>query len=156
VHLSSLPDDFYVFDQARGQLVGRRTRRVIKLGDKLNVQVFKVDSFKKQVDFQLVPDAAQRVRPAQDFKKRTQSAPAPVKTPQPPRQTARPPAFPPRGGFPTASSVRGQFIRSGSAPSPASPGPRQNAKPAPSQPSRPARQGGRRGSSPGRYSRRER
>ena len=53
VHLSSLEDDFYVFDPERSQLVGRRNRRVIRLGDKVQVQVAKVDSFKKQVDFRL-------------------------------------------------------------------------------------------------------
>ena len=53
VHLSSVEDDFYVFEPARNHLIGRRTRRVIKLGDKVTVQVFKVDGFKKQVDFQL-------------------------------------------------------------------------------------------------------
>jgi ribonuclease R len=54
VPLSSIEDDFYVFDAARGHLIGRRTRRVIKLGDAVTVRVYKVDSFKKQVDFQLV------------------------------------------------------------------------------------------------------
>jgi len=53
VHLSSLEDDFYVFDSERSQLVGRRTRRMIRLGDNVRVQVAKVDSFKKQVDFRL-------------------------------------------------------------------------------------------------------
>jgi ribonuclease R len=53
VHLSSLADDFYVFDGARNRLMGRRTRRIIKPGDRLVVQVSKVDAFKKQVDFQL-------------------------------------------------------------------------------------------------------
>jgi ribonuclease R len=53
VHLSSVEDDFFVFDAQRNQLVGRRTRRVIRLGDKVTVQVFKVDGFKKQVDFKL-------------------------------------------------------------------------------------------------------
>ncbi|MGH7993230.1 MAG: S1 RNA-binding domain-containing protein, partial [Limisphaerales bacterium] len=53
VHLSSLEDDFYMFDSDRSQLVGRRTHRMIRLGDKVQVQVYKVDSFKKQVDFQL-------------------------------------------------------------------------------------------------------
>src|SRR5439155_14809896 len=33
VPLSQMQDDFYVFDSARNQLVGRRTRRVIRLGD---------------------------------------------------------------------------------------------------------------------------
>jgi ribonuclease R len=53
VPLSLMQDDFYVFDEARRNLVGRRTRRMIRLGDKLTVQVARVDTFKKQVDFQL-------------------------------------------------------------------------------------------------------
>ena len=56
VHLSSLEDDFYVFDMERNQLIGRHGRRVIRLGDKVRVQVAKVDSFKKQVDFRLVSE----------------------------------------------------------------------------------------------------
>ena len=56
VQLSLLEDDFYMFDSERNQLVGRRTRRVIRLGDKVQVQVAKVDSFKKQVDFRLARD----------------------------------------------------------------------------------------------------
>ena len=56
VPLSTVEDDFYVFDAARNHLVGRRTRRVIRLGDKLTVQVAKVDGFKKQVDFRLAVD----------------------------------------------------------------------------------------------------
>jgi ribonuclease R len=53
VPLSLVEDDFYVFDEARRNLVGRRTRRMIRLGDKVTVQVARVDTFKKQVDFQL-------------------------------------------------------------------------------------------------------
>jgi ribonuclease R len=64
VPLSTIEDDFYVFDAARNNLVGRRTRRVIRLGDQLTVQVAKVDSFKKQVDFRLVEDRKPVARPA--------------------------------------------------------------------------------------------
>ncbi len=53
VPLSGLEDDFYLFDPDRSQLIGRRTRRMIRLGDKVQVRVAKVDSFKKQVDFRL-------------------------------------------------------------------------------------------------------
>jgi ribonuclease R len=53
VPLSTVEDDFFVFDAARNHLVGRRTRRIIRLGDKVTVQVAKVDTFKKQVDFRL-------------------------------------------------------------------------------------------------------
>lgn len=53
VPLSTMEDDFYLFDPARNHLIGRRTRRIIRLGDKLEVQIAKVNTFKKQVDFRL-------------------------------------------------------------------------------------------------------
>jgi len=57
VPLSGLSDDFYQFDSRNGGLlVGRRTRRVFKLGDRVAVQVAKVDRFKRQVDFKLAGD----------------------------------------------------------------------------------------------------
>ena len=59
VPLSTVEDDFFVFDAARNHLVGRRTRRIIRLGDQVTVQVAKVDTFKKQVDFRLVDDRKQ-------------------------------------------------------------------------------------------------
>jgi ribonuclease R len=58
-----MEDDFYVFDAARNNLVGRRTRRTIRLGDQVTVQVAKVDTFKKQVDFRLVEDRKPAARP---------------------------------------------------------------------------------------------
>jgi ribonuclease R len=62
VHLSLLEDDFYQFDSERNQLIGRRTRRVFRLGDWVRVQVAKVDSFKKQVDFRLAREGAEEAR----------------------------------------------------------------------------------------------
>jgi ribonuclease R len=53
VPVSGMTDDFYQFDPTRVQLVGRRNRRVIKLGARMEVQVARVDRAKKQVDFQL-------------------------------------------------------------------------------------------------------
>ncbi|HWD92445.1 MAG TPA: ribonuclease R [Verrucomicrobiae bacterium] len=64
VPISSLEDDFYIFDTERSQLIGRRNRRMIRLGDRVEVQVAKVDSFKKQVDFRLAKESgAQSKRP---------------------------------------------------------------------------------------------
>jgi ribonuclease R len=54
VPLSAIPDDFFLFDQARGQLMGRRTRRIIQMGDRVTVCIYRIDRYKKQVDFQLV------------------------------------------------------------------------------------------------------
>ena len=58
VPLSGLSDDFYNYDPERDHLIGRRSRRVFKLGDRLEVQVAKVDTFKRQVDFRLAGDLA--------------------------------------------------------------------------------------------------
>jgi ribonuclease R len=58
VPLSGLTDDFYRFDPVRAELIGRRTHRVVKLGDRVQVQVAKVDTFKRQVDFKLVGAAS--------------------------------------------------------------------------------------------------
>jgi ribonuclease R len=55
VHVSTLDDDFYHYDELREQLVGKRTRRIIKIGDKLSVQVERVDVFKRQIDFRVAP-----------------------------------------------------------------------------------------------------
>jgi ribonuclease R len=54
VHISTLEDDFYTYDEKRERLVGKRTKRVIQIGDKLNVQVERVDVFKRQIDFRVV------------------------------------------------------------------------------------------------------
>ncbi|MEO8206275.1 MAG: RNB domain-containing ribonuclease, partial [Chthoniobacterales bacterium] len=53
VPVSSLDDDFYIHDAARNRIVGRRTRRVYKVGDELDVVVARVDTFKHQIDFRL-------------------------------------------------------------------------------------------------------
>ena len=54
VPLSSMEDDFYVFDPGRNHLIGRRTGRAIRLGDNVEVQVKHVNTFKKQVDFRMI------------------------------------------------------------------------------------------------------
>ncbi len=81
VPLSTIEDDFYVFDEMRRNLVGRRTRRIIRLGDKLSVQVAKVDSFKKQVDFCLAVEERQ---------------PKPLRPPAARPASARPQPFQPK------------------------------------------------------------
>jgi ribonuclease R len=54
VHVSTLKDDFYRFDPARKKLTGKRNRRILRAGDRVRVEVARVDRFKKQVDFRLV------------------------------------------------------------------------------------------------------
>jgi ribonuclease R len=75
VPLSTIQEDFFVFDPARNHLVGRRTRRIIRLGDKVTVQVAKVDRFKKQVDFRLAEPISTKPREAKRTARREHSRP---------------------------------------------------------------------------------
>ena len=62
IHVSSLTDDFYVFEPARRQLIGRRSRKRFSIGDDLSVFVARVDIFKRQVDFAIAPAAGRSKR----------------------------------------------------------------------------------------------
>ena len=63
IHVSSLTDDFYLFEPARRQLIGRRSRKRFSVGDQLSVFVARVDVFKRQVDFAIaLPSEALRKR----------------------------------------------------------------------------------------------
>jgi ribonuclease R len=54
VHVSSLGGDFFIYDSAKQQMYGRRTRLTLCLGDRLEVGVVRVDRFKQQVDFSFI------------------------------------------------------------------------------------------------------
>lgn len=53
VRVSSLEDDYYLLDERGKRWVGRRNRRVFKLGDRVKVQVVRVDKEQKEIDFVL-------------------------------------------------------------------------------------------------------
>src|SRR5215813_11950749 len=73
IHVSSLTDDFYVFEPARRQLIGRRSRKRFKVGDDLSVFVARVDVFKRQVDFAIAP-AAERSKASRRAKRSSKNA----------------------------------------------------------------------------------
>jgi ribonuclease R len=73
IHVSSLTDDFYVFEPARRQLIGRRSRKRFSIGDDLSVFVARVDIFKRQVDFAIAP-AAERSKPSRRSKRSSKNA----------------------------------------------------------------------------------
>jgi ribonuclease R len=58
VHVSSLTDDFYVFNAGQRRFVGRQSRRRFSVGDQLRVFVARVDAFKRQVDFAIAEEEA--------------------------------------------------------------------------------------------------
>ena len=53
VHISSLGDDFYQFEEDRQRLVGTHRRRVFQIGDELRVRLVKVSLERREIDFEL-------------------------------------------------------------------------------------------------------
>ena len=62
VHISTLPDDYYYFDEASHSLVGQRTNRRFRLGDKVEVTVVRVDLQRRQLDLR-IKGAPERLPP---------------------------------------------------------------------------------------------
>lgn len=60
VHITSLPSDYYRFEEAHHRLIGERTNRVFSLGDVLTVQVAGVKLDERKVDFELIEDPSQK------------------------------------------------------------------------------------------------
>ena len=60
IKMRDLDDDFYVFDEKRYAIVGRKTKRSIRLGDELRVKLVRVDPDRAELDFIPVEDPKKR------------------------------------------------------------------------------------------------
>ena len=63
VHVSTMTDDYYYFDDRSHSLVGQRGKRRYRLGDKVKVEVVRVDLQRRQLDFRVVNRATGQRRP---------------------------------------------------------------------------------------------
>ncbi len=54
VHVSSLKDDWYEYRSRQQTLIGRKSRRQYRLGDRVEVQVKSVDYYRQQIDLLVV------------------------------------------------------------------------------------------------------
>jgi ribonuclease R len=54
VLLTDLYDDYYLFQEEKFRLIGRRTKKVYRIGDKVRVKVMLADVEKKQLHFKLI------------------------------------------------------------------------------------------------------
>lgn len=75
VSVSTLNDDFYIFDEKNYCLVGRHSHRIFQLGDVVQIEILRANLEKKQLDFQLVEQKSngaskQFFRPENKKKKR--------------------------------------------------------------------------------------
>lgn len=53
IRVSAIDDDYYHFDEKQYRLVGRRSGRAYRLGDKIVVRVAKVDKLAAEIDFEI-------------------------------------------------------------------------------------------------------
>jgi ribonuclease R len=61
VHVSSMADDYYRFSDQNHTLFGENTRKVYRLGDRINVQVVRVDQERRMIDL-AIEDIVEAVR----------------------------------------------------------------------------------------------
>lgn len=57
VHISTLMDDYYYYEERTHSLIGRRTNRTYRLGDSVRVNVVRVDLQRRQLDFRVTEEA---------------------------------------------------------------------------------------------------
>lgn len=53
IHMSSLNDDYYIYDEKHLSLIGERTKKIYRLGDEITVKVSKVDIEFREIYFEL-------------------------------------------------------------------------------------------------------
>lgn len=67
VHITNLPSDYYEYDSANRMLIGEKTRRTFKTGDKAMVQVARVDLDERKIDFELANSSGSSSQSGNDF-----------------------------------------------------------------------------------------
>jgi ribonuclease R len=60
IRVRDMDDDYYIFDEKRYALTGRKTKKRYRLGDKVTIKVVRVDPEEREIDFTLVPERKAR------------------------------------------------------------------------------------------------
>lgn len=53
IHVSAIPGDYYIYDEAKDILIGKRTHKVYKIGQDITVRVVRADLDRIHIDFEL-------------------------------------------------------------------------------------------------------
>lgn len=53
-HIKNLTDDYYSFDEKNLYLIGRRTKKIYRIGDEVIVKVDNVDLENQEIDFKIL------------------------------------------------------------------------------------------------------
>ena len=66
IRMADMTDDYYEFDEKRYRIVGRRTKKIYTLGDRVQVVVKKTDIDKRLIDL-VFADRAEKPRSRNKF-----------------------------------------------------------------------------------------
>jgi ribonuclease R len=62
VHVSTLTDDYYHYDEEAHTLEGKKSRKRYRLGDRVTIEVVRVDRTRRQVDFRVAEPPKKKAR----------------------------------------------------------------------------------------------
>ncbi len=54
IRFDDLGDEYFIYDEARKRLIGERTNKIYKIGDKVAIRVKKASKLLRQIDFELI------------------------------------------------------------------------------------------------------
>ena len=54
IRFDKLGNDYFIYDEERKRLIGERTNKVYKIGDKVNIEVIAASKELRQIDFALI------------------------------------------------------------------------------------------------------
>ena len=53
VHVENMKDDYYIFDEKNVLMVGKNSKKVLKIGDKVRIKVIAADKMLRKIDFEI-------------------------------------------------------------------------------------------------------
>lgn len=69
IHIKNLADDYYLYDEEKECLIGRKTKKTFRLGDELQVKILNVSPSEQQIDLQLITPKKTKEKSAEKNKK---------------------------------------------------------------------------------------
>lgn len=82
VHMSSMKNDYYEFNERGMMLIGRRTGEIFRIGEQVKVKLINVDIEQYDIDFELVDDLGAKKKPTHKKPKQKKQSKQAKKSPR--------------------------------------------------------------------------
>jgi ribonuclease R len=56
IPLRDMAGDYYIFDEKNFRLIGKRTHKVFRIGEKVNIRIARINQDKRTIDFHYIDD----------------------------------------------------------------------------------------------------